>query len=172
MVKRSKALDERILESLAEGVLVTVMCRDGDKMPSIRQLQRWRRDDAEFDDKAWSAEGRGLMIQRSELIESMHEAIKTSGPGSGTRIQGLHNLLHENGRVAGRLVARMSDRVKVSSDVTHIIIGWESAGDIIDALPSDSLPPGPINGRPHITHPRKLHSESEEASAIEDHVDG
>jgi hypothetical protein len=170
MVKRSKALDERILESLAEGVLVTVLCRD-DKMPSIRQLQRWRRDDEAFDDRCWSSEAQGLMVQRSELIEGMMKAIDVGGPGSSVQIQGLRELLHENGRTAGRLVARMSDRVKVSSDITHVIIGWESAGNIIDALPSDSLPSAPTNGRQYIDHPYKP-SDSEEASGPGDHVDG
>jgi hypothetical protein len=34
-IKRSEALDERILESLAEGILVTKLCRE-EKMPAIR----------------------------------------------------------------------------------------------------------------------------------------
>ena len=135
-IKRSKALDEQILGSLAEGALVTNLCRD-DKMLSIRQLQRWRRDDADFDDRCWSAEGQGLMVQRSQYIEGMMAAIQEGGPGSSTQIQGLRELLSENGRTAGRLVARMSDRVRVSSDIKHIIIGWENpGGDVIDVKPN------------------------------------
>jgi len=123
--KRTKTLDEQILERLAEGELVTKMCRD-DAMPSIRQLQRWRRADVEFDSSCWSSEAQGLMVHRSELIVSMHETIKEGGPGSSTQIQGLRELLQENGRTAGRLVARMSDRVNVNDQVEHqhIIIGW------------------------------------------------
>ena len=45
------------------------------------------------------------MVQRSELIVSMHETINEGGPGSSTQIQGLRELLHEYGRTAGRLVA-------------------------------------------------------------------
>ena len=136
--KRSKALDEQILERLAEGELVTKMCRD-DAMPSIRQLQRWRRADVEFDSSCWSSEAQGLMVQRSELIESMHGAIKEGGPGSSTQIQGLRELLHENGRTAGRLVARMSDRVNVNGQVEHqhIIIGWQETDSDIIHIPSD-----------------------------------
>ena len=126
-IKRSNALDERILESLAEGILVTKLCRD-EKMPNIRQLQRWRRDDALFDDACWSAEAQGLMVQRSNLIEGMLSAIKDGGPGSSIQIQGLRELLHENGRTAGRLVARMSDRahVRTESKEHHggYYIGW------------------------------------------------
>ena len=142
MLKRSKSLDERILERLAEGELVTKLCRD-DKMPSIRQLQRWRRSDTEFDDRCWSAEARGIMIQRATLIENMLEAIETTGPGSAIRIQGLHNLLHENGRTAGKLVSRMNDRVRIDKNVTsQIIIGWQdSDGKIIDVGPNFPLPP-------------------------------
>jgi hypothetical protein len=81
------------------------------------------------------------MIQRSELIESMKDAIEMSGPGSSTRIQGLHNLLHENGRTAGRLVARMNDRISVSSNVEYVIVGWqESNGDVINIGPEAHLP--------------------------------
>ena len=69
MIKRSKALDERILERLAEGELVTKLCRD-ETMPSIRQLQRWRRDNAAFDDACWSSEAQGLMIQRCCLTSA------------------------------------------------------------------------------------------------------
>lgn len=139
-IKRSNALDERILGRLAEGELVTKLCRDG-TMPSIRQLQRWRRDDATFDDACWSAEAQGLMVQRSNLIEGMMSAIEGGGPGSGVQIQGLRELLHENGRTAGRLVARMSDRVRVSSDVKHIIIGWENpGGEVIDVKPHNISP--------------------------------
>lgn len=127
--KRSEALDERILESLAEGILVTKLCRD-EKMPNIRQLQRWRRDDALFDDACWSAEAQGLMVQRSNLIEGMLSAIKDGGPGSSIQIQGLRELLHENGRTAGRLVARMSDRVQARVKTPrHLTIGWLDAWD-------------------------------------------
>ena len=57
----------------------------------------------------------------------MHHAIELSGPGSAIRIQGLHNLLHENGRTSGKLVARMNDRVSVNAKVEHrgYIIGWD-----------------------------------------------
>lgn len=136
--KRTKTLDEQILERLAEGELVTKMCRD-DAMPSIRQLQRWRRADVEFDSSCWSSEAQGLMVQRSELIVSMHETIKEGGPGSSTQIQGLRELLHENGRTAGRLVARMSDRVNVNGQVEHqhIIIGWQETDSDIIHVPSD-----------------------------------
>ena len=128
-IKRSEALDERILESLAEGILVTKLCRD-EKMPNIRQLQRWRRTDALFDDACWSSEAQGLMIQRSNLIEGMLSAIKDGGPGSSIQIQGLRELLHENGRTAGRLVARMSDRAQVRVEKPrHLTIGWLDAWD-------------------------------------------
>ncbi len=127
-VKRSTALDERILERLAEGALVTALCRDK-AMPSIRQLQRWRRADAEFDERCWSAEGQGLMVQRSSYIEGMMAAIENGGPGSSIQIQGLRELLHENGRTAGKLVARMNDRVRVEANVQHMIISWQSEDD-------------------------------------------
>ena len=141
MIKRSKALDERILERLAEGELVTKLCRD-ETMPSIRQLQRWRRDNAAFDDACWSSEAQGLMIQRSNLIEGMMSAIEEGGPGSSVQIQGLRELLHENGRTAGKLVARMNDRVRVDTNVAHqIVVGWrDSPHDIINALPGNRLP--------------------------------
>jgi hypothetical protein len=124
-IRRSNALDERILEQLAEGALVTVLCRD-DAMPSIRQLQRWRKDDTEFDDRCWSAEGQGLMVQRSSYIEQMMKAIEAGGPGSSIQIQGLRELLHENGRTAGKLVSRMNDRVRVDANVEHrsYVISW------------------------------------------------
>jgi hypothetical protein len=126
LIKRSKALDERVLEQLAEGALVTVLCRD-EAMPSIRQLQRWRKADTDFDDLCWSAEGRGLMVQRSHYIERMMTAIEFGGPGSSVQIQGLRELLHENGRTAGKLVARMNDRVRVDANVEHhgYLIGWD-----------------------------------------------
>ena len=123
--KRSKKLDEKVLELLAGGALVTEVCRE--LSISSSTLSKWRRVDSDFDDACWSAEGQGIMIQRAMLIESMREAIETTGPGSATRIQGLHNLLHENGRTAGKLVARMNDRVRVDAGVehTHMIISWQ-----------------------------------------------
>jgi hypothetical protein len=127
-VKRSNALDERILERLAEGVLVTALCRSA-SMPSIRQLQRWRRADTEFDERCWSAEGQGLMVQRCSYIEGMMAAIENGGPGSSIQIQGLRELLHENGRTAGKLVARMNDRVHVEAKVQHMTISWQSEDD-------------------------------------------
>jgi hypothetical protein len=127
-VNRSNALDERILERLAEGALVTVLCRDK-TMPSIRQLQRWRRADTEFDERCWSAEGQGLMVQRSDYIEKMIAAVDQGGPGSSIQIQGLRELLHENGRTAGKLVARMNDRVRVEAKVQHMTISWQSEDD-------------------------------------------
>tara|TARA_Y100000310_G_scaffold10530_1_gene11218 strand:- start:58 stop:567 length:510 start_codon:yes stop_codon:yes gene_type:complete len=137
--KRSNKIYEQVLELLAGGTLVTEVCRDLDISPGT--LNRWRRSDTDFDDRCWSAEAQGIMIQRSELIESMKDAIEMSGPGSSTRIQGLHNLLHENGRTAGRLVARMNDRISVSSNVEYVIVGWqESNGDVINIGPEAHLP--------------------------------
>ena len=147
-IRRSNALDERILEQLAEGALVTVLCRD-ESMPSIRQLQRWRKADTEFDDRCWSAEGQGLMVQRSTYIEQMMKAIEQGGPGSSIQIQGLRELLHENGRTAGKLVARMNDRVRIDATVeTHgYFIGWAD---------EPSPDPVPINeGRKYIDIPKR-----------------
>ena len=124
MSKRNNKTDEKILELLAGGALITEVCRELNLTPST--LSKWRREDSEFDDTCWSAEGQGIMVQRAMLIERMHEAIELSGPGSAIRIQGLHNLLHENGRTAGKLVARMNDRVRVEGSLEHhgYIIGW------------------------------------------------
>jgi hypothetical protein len=62
------------------------------------------------------------------LIEGMRDAIEITGPGSATRIQGLHNLLHEVGRTAGRLVTRMSDRAQERTESKGrgggYYIGW------------------------------------------------
>jgi hypothetical protein len=70
------------------------------------------------------------MVQRSNLIEGMLSAIKDGGPGSSIQIQGLRELLHENGRTAGRLVARMSDRPQVHvENPRHLTIGWLDAWD-------------------------------------------
>ena len=127
--KRSKKIEEEILELLAGGSLITEACRELDISPAT--LNRWRRDDAEFDDRCWSAEGQGVMIQRATLIEGMREAIETTGPGSAVRIQGLHNLLHEVGRTAGKLVSRMNDRahLRVDANVNHQVIGWQDGFD-------------------------------------------
>ena len=150
--KRSKNLETKVLERLAEGELVTAVCRDA-AMPSIRQLQRWRRDDKAFDDRCWSAEGQGLMIQRATYIEQMTEAISEGGPGSGVAIQGLRELMHENARTAGRLIVRMSDRAHVSVDgsVEHkqIIIGWMENGQVREI--GDRA-----NSRPYIDGPKHL----------------
>jgi len=71
---------------------------------------------------------KGLIVQRSNLIEGMLSAIKDGGPGSSIQIQGLRELLHENGRTAGRLVARMSDRAHVRSESKEhnggFYLGW------------------------------------------------
>ena len=140
MSKRTKKIEGEILELLAGGSLITEACRELGVSPAT--LNRWRRSDTEFDDRCWSAEGQGIMIQRATLIESMREAIDTTGPGSATRIQGLHNLLHEVGRTAGKLVSRMNDRVRVDNNVAHqIVVGWrDSPHDIINTLPSNRLP--------------------------------
>jgi hypothetical protein len=170
-IRRSKALDQMILERLAEGELVTVLCRDN-KMPSIRQLQRWRRDDATFDDACWSSEGQGLMVQRSDYIEQMMAAVKEGGPGSSTAIQGLRELMSENGRTAGRLVARMNDRAHLhvdgQVDHAHIVVGWQDGfeccpecgysnqPDLVELEPNrPPVPSGPVNGRDYVDYPKQ-----------------
>ena len=185
--KRSQALDDKILERLAEGALMTVLCRD-EKMPSIRQLQRWRKDDAEFDDKCWSAEGQGLMVQRSEFLEQMMDAVKNGGPGSGIAIQGLRELLHENGRTSGRLVQRMSDRqhLRIDSKEEQVIrfcwddgkfnvcpeCGYEDPDHIIDVNPVASLPDNTTNTeRGYIDLPQRSIDPSAEDADPDSRVD-
>jgi hypothetical protein len=128
-----------ILEELANGQLVTVLCRKDD-MPTLSTLQRWRRDDAEFDDRCWSAEGQGVMIKRSSYIEQMEKAIEEGGPGSAVRMQGLRDLLHENTRTAGRLVSRMSEKheAKVKAEVQHYTISWMDGASDVEARQLDS----------------------------------
>jgi len=104
---------------------MTALCRHTD-MPSLNTLQRWRGQDAEFDDRCWSAEAQGVMIKRSSYIEQMKTAIAERDPGNAIKMQGFRELLNGNSRTAGRLVSRMSDRTHVSVDksVPHIIVGW------------------------------------------------
>ena len=124
---------EKVLEELANGELVTVLCRRDD-MPSLNTLQRWRRKEKEFDDKCWSAEAQGVMIKRSSYIEQMEEAIAEGGPGSAIKMQGLRELLNENTRTAGRLVSRMSDRVSVASTVQHVVVGWRNQDGSVEPV--------------------------------------
>ena len=112
MKRLKKVLQEKVLAELANGELVTALCRRDD-MPPLSTLQGWRRVDTEFDDRCWSAEAQGVMIKRSTYIEQMETAIAEGGPGSAIKMQGLRDLLHENTRTAGRLVSRMSDRSHV-----------------------------------------------------------
>ena len=128
-----KQQQEMVLEELANGQLVTVLCRRDD-MPSFNTLQRWRRHEREFDDRCWSAEAQGVMIKRSSYIEQMEEAIAEGGPGSAIKMQGLRELLNENTRTAGRLVSRMSDRVSVASTVQHVVVGWRNQDGSVDPL--------------------------------------
>ena len=124
---------EKVLEELANGELVTVLCRSDD-MPSLNTLQRWRRKENEFDDRCWFAEAQGVIIKRSSYIEQMEEAIAESGPGSAIKMQGLRELLNENTRTAGRLVSRMSDRVSVASTVQHVVVEWRNQDGSVEPI--------------------------------------
>ena len=139
MKRSKKVLQEKILAELANGELVTTLCRRDD-MPPLSTLQRWRRVDTEFDDRCWSAEAQGVMIKRSNYIEQMDPAIAEGGPGSAIKMQGLRDLLHENTRTAGRLVSRMSDRSHVSVDksVQHIIVGWANGDGTVTPISENS----------------------------------
>ena len=138
MKKSKKQLQEKVLAELANGELVTALCRRDD-MPPLSTLQRWRRVDTEFDDRCWSAEAQGVMIKRSAYIEQMETAIAEGGPGSAIKMQGLRDLLHENTRTAGRLVSRMSDRSHVSVDksVQHIIVGWANGDGTVTPITNE-----------------------------------
>ena len=138
MKKSKKQLQEKVLAELANGELVTALCRRDD-MPPLSTLQRWRRVDTEFDDRCWSAEAQGVMIKRSTYIEQMETAIAEGSPGSAIKMQGLRDLLHENARTAGRLVSRMSDRSHVSVDksVQHIIVGWANGDGTVKPITNE-----------------------------------
>ena len=103
-------------------------------------LQRWRRVDTEFDDRCWSAEAQGVMIKRSAYIEQMETAIAECGPGRAIKMQGLRDLLHENTRIAGWLVSRMSDpsHVSVDKSVQHIIVGWANGDGTVKPIIENS----------------------------------
>ena len=77
--------------------------------------------------------GGAKFCDRTMLIERMHEAIETTGPGSAIRIQGSHNHLHKNGRTTGKLVTRINDRVRVDAKIEQYVIGWD------DGLLSESI---------------------------------
>ena len=138
MKKSKKQLQEKVLAELANGELVTALCRRDD-MPPLSTLQRWRRVDTEFDDRCWSAEAQGVMIKRSAYIEQMETAIEEGGPGSAIKMQGLGDLLHENSRTAGRPVLRISDRSYVSVDksVQHIIVSWANGDGTVKSITNE-----------------------------------
>ena len=143
--KRNNTTDVKILELFAGGALITEACLKLNISPST--LSKWRREDREFDDTCWSSEGQGIMVQRAMLIERMHEAIETTGPGSAIHIQGLNNLLLEIGRTARKLVTRMNDRVRVDTKIEQYVIGWDDGPPAEQVLINDD--------RTYIDHPKR-----------------
>ena len=80
-----KKQQEMVLEELANGELVMVLCCRHD-IPSLNTLQRRMRQETEFDDRCWSAEAQGVMIKQSSYIEQMEEAVAVGGPGSAIKM--------------------------------------------------------------------------------------
>jgi hypothetical protein len=70
---------------------------------------------------------------------------------------------NENGRTACRLVARMSDRVSVNSQVEHqhIIIGWQETDSDIVHMPSDER-----KYVDHLKHPPEKAKKFDENNAV------
>ena len=61
-VSRNKEIDKLLLSNLENGQTLTSICSTED-MPSLRAVQKWRREDTEFEDAIHSSWVRGLSIR-------------------------------------------------------------------------------------------------------------
>ena len=126
-ISRTDKLDEIILSRLENGETLTSICSTED-MPSLRAVQKWRREDTEFEDAIHSSWVRGLSIRFDANADVQQKLIDHPDQFDPKVINALATITRDRSHqiiaAQSKLDKRYSDRSRVEHAGGPMVISW------------------------------------------------
>ncbi len=127
-IAKSEAIVERVLAGLEDGRTLTSICL-GDDMPTIRAVQKWCRQNNEFDEQILRAWIRGLRIRHDRNADTQATLLEHPDKYDPNTINAVATISRDiNHNLMGmltRLDKRFSDKQQVENTGNQpMIIGW------------------------------------------------
>jgi hypothetical protein len=126
---RTDALIDELINRVSAGETLTAICKLM-KMPSIRSLMYWLRDDEDLDDQMHRARIRGTLLQADEAVDTQRKIMSGKLPSgvdprmAQAMITAANNMGHQANARLTRIDKRFSDKSEVKA-TGPVIIGWE-----------------------------------------------
>lgn len=140
-VKRTDKVINEILEGLDEGRTLTAVCED-DGMPTIRAVQKWRREDKDLDDDFHRAWTRGLQIQRDKNFDVQQSIIANPDKHDPKTIQAVATITRDVAHNVLALLSKLDNRYKDKQQVEHtgpLSISWDENPKHVEEKNPDAL---------------------------------
>ena len=126
---RTEAMIEELINRVSAGETLTSICKLM-KMPSIRTLMTWLRDDDELDSRMHRARIRGTLLQADEAVDTQRKIMSGKLPNgvdprlASAMTTAANNMGHQANARLTRIDKRFSDKSEVKQ-TGPIVIGWE-----------------------------------------------
>lgn len=137
-VRRTDDLDETILSRLEQGETLTQICR-GDNMPTLRAVQKWRREDREYEAAVHDAWVRGLQCRFDRNYDDQQVLVDNPAEFDPKVANALATITRDRSHQIMAAQTRLDRRYKQQSVVEYsgpMMIGW-------DNKPEPGFPGGP-----------------------------
>ena len=141
-VSRTDALDETILSRLEQGETLTQICR-GDNMPTLRAVQKWRREDPDFEIDIHDAWVRGLQCRFDQNYDDQQVLVDNPAQFNPKIANALATITRDRSHQIIAAQSKLDRRYKSLSAVEHtgsgpMVFGWsdepEKADNRIDPM--------------------------------------
>jgi hypothetical protein len=126
-VRRSDELDEEILSRLEQGETVTQICRGGN-MPTLRAVQKWRREDPVYEGAIHDAWVRGLQCRFDRNYDDQQVLVNNPAEFDPKVANALATITRDRSHQIMAAQTRLDCRWKNQTTVEHtgpMMIGWD-----------------------------------------------
>lgn len=141
--KRTDAIDESIVSRLEDGETLTQICK-GDDMPTLRAVQKWRREDGDFEGLIHDAWVRGLQVRFDRNYDDQQRLLDNPTNYDPKHIHAMAGITRDRSHQIIAAQTRLDRRYSVQSKTEHtgsgpFVVGWQSTPS---ATPHDDFPLG------------------------------
>ena len=128
-IKRSERLDEEIISSLEDGQTLTQIC-SGEGMPTLRAVQKWRRQDEDFENAVHDAWVRGLQTRFDKNYDDQQRLLDNPTNYDPKHINAMATITRDRSHQIIAAQTRLDRRYAVQSKTEHtgggpFVVGWQ-----------------------------------------------
>ncbi|MDC0033914.1 hypothetical protein OAJ57_05070 [Alphaproteobacteria bacterium] len=141
-VHRTGDLDETVISRLENGETLTQICR-GDNMPTLRAVQKWRREDADYEAVVHDAWVRGLQCRFDQNYDDQQVLVDNPSQFDPKVANALATITRDRSHQIIAAQSKLDRRYKSLSAVEHtgsgpMVVSWSTDAE---KPPDDGITP-------------------------------